>query len=344
MTDVVLKKKESKKGKKILDITKTNEDITPDIKKRGRKPKGGKIIVNPPESMNIQAPVVNVLMHLKCSLKDLNGDKTHELVKDPLSYDPSIPPEIKTYNHITNQFAIYNEPEKEINIAYNDSICLTCKHTKKEENSENCEHIDTEYSDIQMKDIYNKLKYLRIQYCKNYSIDKNSACFWCTYEFDNPACFIPKYHVDDSIIGYGSFCRLECAVAYLMRDNLDDSTKFERYHLLNQIYGKIYRFKKNIKPAPDPHYLLDKFYGNLTIQEYRKLLKTEYLLQVLEKPMTRILPEVHEENDDFILNVYGGVKQQIQNTGGVYKVKRQSDKQKKPTKNSIVRNNFGLSE
>jgi len=125
---------------------------------------------------------------------------------------------------------------------------------------------------------------------------------------------------------------------------VDDSTKFERYHLLNQIYGKVYGFKKNIKPAPDPHYLLDKFYGNMTIQEYRKLLKTEYLLQVLEKPMTRILPEVHEDNDDFLLNVYGGVKQQIKNTGGVYKVKRQSEKQKGPTKNSIVRTNFGLSE
>jgi len=339
------KKKPSKKGKKLISSMEINLDSIPDVKKRGRKPKGGKIIVNPPETMNIQVPIINVLMHLKCSLKDLNGDKTHELVKDPLSYDPSIPPEIKTYNDTTtNQFAIYNEEEKGINIAYNESICLKCKHTTNNENGEPVENIDTEYSDIHMKDIYQKLKYLRIQYCKNYPIEKNAACFWCTYEFDNPACFIPKYHIDDSIIGYGSFCRPECAVAFLMRDNLDDSTKFERYHLLNQMYGKIYGFKKNIKPAPDPHYLLDKFYGNLTIQEYRKLLKTEYLLQVLDKPMTRILPEVHEENDDFILNVYGGVKQQIQNTGGVYKVKRQSDKQKKPTKNSIVRNNFGLCE
>ena len=60
--------------------------------------------------------------------------------------------------------------------------------------------------------------------------------------------------------------------------------------------------------------------------------------------MTRIFPEIHEDNDDFLLNVYGGVKQQIQNTGGIYKVKRQSEKQKGPTKNSIARTNFGLSD
>ena len=56
-------------------------------------------------------------------------------------------------------------------------------------------------------------------------------------------------------------------------------------------------YKKNIKPAPDPHYLLDKFFGNLTIQEYRKLLKTEHLLLVVDKPMTRVLPELFEDND-----------------------------------------------
>jgi hypothetical protein len=36
---------------------------------------------------------------------------------------------------------------------------------------------------------------------------------------------------------------------------------------MNHIYSKIYDYTKNIKPAPDPHYMLDKFYGNLTIQE-----------------------------------------------------------------------------
>jgi hypothetical protein len=148
--------------------------------------------------------------------------------------------------------------------------------------------------------------------------------------------------MDMQIFGYGSFCRPECAVAYLMKENLDDSTKFERYHLLNQIYSKVYDYKKNIKPAPNPYYLLDKFYGNLSIQEYRKLLKTEHMLLVIDKPLTRILPELHEDNEDFIMNIYGGNNQST-NTSGVYKVKRESEKQKGPSKKSIIKDKFGMS-
>jgi hypothetical protein len=110
--------------------------------------------------------------------------------------------------------------------------------------------------------------------------------------------------MDGTIYGYGSFCRPECAVAFLMKENIDDSTKFERYHLLNHIYSKVYNCKKNIKPAPNPYYLLEKFYGSLSIQEYRKLLKTEHLMLVVDKPLTRILPELHEDTDDMMLNIY----------------------------------------
>jgi hypothetical protein len=129
-----------------------------------------------------------------------------------------------------------------------------------------------------------------------------------------------------------------------MKENIDDSTKFERYHLLNQIYSKVYDYKKNIKPAPNPYYLLDKFYGNLSIQEYRKLLKSEHMLLVIEKPMTRILPELHEDSEDFIMNIYGSKQSQTgqQNQTGIYKVKRQSEKQKGPSKSTIMKENFGL--
>jgi hypothetical protein len=196
-------------------------------------------------------------------------------------------------------------------------------------------------ADVNIKDVNTKLKKLKINLYKN-NTDKKSACFWCTYEYDNPSCYIPKYEMDMQIFGYGSFCRPECAVAFLMKENLDDSTKFERYHLLNQIYSKVYDYKKNIKPAPNPYYLLDKFYGNLSIQEYRKLLKTEHMLLVIDKPLTRILPELHEDNEDFIMNIYGGNNQST-NTSGVYKVKRESEKQKGPSKKSIIKDKFGMS-
>ena len=201
----------------------------------------------------------------------------------------------------------------------------------------------TTAEDIVTKDTMNKLKQLKIQLYKNsLHSEKQSACFWCTYDFDNAPCYIPKYEMDGTIYGYGSFCRPECAVAHLMKETIDDSTKFDRYHLLNQIYSKVYDCKKNIKPAPDPHYLLEKFYGNLSIQEYRKLLKTEHLLLVIDNPLTRILPELHEDTDDAFTKIYG-VKSANGNASGVYKVKRQSEQPVGPSKSSIIRNTFGIS-
>ena len=104
----------------------------------------------------------------------------------------------------------------------------------------------------------------------------------------------------------------------------------------------MYDFKKNIKPAPNPYYLLEKFYGILTIQEYRKLLKTEHLLTVIDKPLSRTLPELFEDNDNFLLGIYGGTTKSCSNNSNVFKVKRQADKTPTQSKTSIMKEKFGL--
>jgi hypothetical protein len=76
--------------------------------------------------------------------------------------------------------------------------------------------------------------------------------------------------------------------------------------------------------------MLEKYYGNLTIQEYRSLFKNESLYLVLDKPLTRTLPELYEDNDEFIINN----KLISSNT---YNTK------KKKTKNNILNDNFGIS-
>ena len=196
----------------------------------------------------------------------------------------------------------------------------------------------SEYSKAPIsKDIQNKLYQQKVLlYHGLVQNKKKSACFWCTCDYDTPACAIPYYNVDGSLDGYGSFCRPECAVAYLYSEKLDDSIRADRDHLLNFYYGKAYGYNKRIKPAPDPHYLLDKFFGNLTIQEYRKLLKSEHLLATLEKPMTRIFPELHEITDDFLIQIYGG---DITLNRG-YRVKRASEQMKGPSKMEILRDQF----
>ena len=137
---------------------------------------------------------------------------------------------------------------------------------------------------------------------KTNNVNKKGACFWCTYCFDNDSIMIPKYEMKGIYYCYGNFCSPECACSYLMNENIESSQKFERYYLLNILYSKIYNYERNIKLAPSPYYTLDKFYGNLNIQEYRKLLKHERLLLIVEKPLSKLLPELYDENEDYILN------------------------------------------
>ena len=345
-TEVVKKKRGRKKKTDILSEQQMKEKEEPPVpKKRGRKPKGGKLIKKPIENNEQNNPLSNVILHLKCSLTDINVNNFS--ITDPLSYKPIIPPNIMTYNENDNQYSNFqNEEVKEnTNLAYNtEQVSINesfttsiCNNKNKEIDNEIRDEFNDNDDNIQMKDINQKLKEIKVQLYKNSNPDSKSACFWCTYDFDNTTCYIPKYELDGEIIGYGSFCRPECATAYLLKENIDDSCKFERYQLLNKIYGKVYNYEKNIKPSPDPYYLLDKYYGNLTIQEYRKLLKSDHMLMILEKPLTRILPELHEELND---NNENNNNFSIKNTG--YKVKRQSEKQKGPSKNEIMKEKFGF--
>ena len=314
-----------------IDNSNDEKDVLtkPAGKKRGRKPKGGKIIQQILPLANIKESKPNVILHLKCSLKDLQNNVFENNIN---GYDFSSCKKELLYEIITN-----NEG------SYDNSINLNLLNTPTEENTTNeCYYNDSQ--DINssyncnnkkndLKDLWKKLKNLEYSLHLNNISDKKSACFWCTYEFDNPPIYIPKHYIKDSYHVYGCFCSPECATAYLMEENIDSSTKFERYHLLNHIYSKIYNYTKNIKPAPNPYYILEKFYGNLNIQEYRSLLKNERLFLVVDKPLTRILPELHEDNDDFIINN----KVIPSNT---YQIKRKL--LNKQSKNNILSEKFGL--
>lgn len=350
-----IKKKRGRKTKSELLAIAANKALSPPIeepvaKKRGRKPKGGKLVSKETNETNDNTSIANVILHLKCSMNDmtLHNNSISQYMNDPLEYNPIAPPTVSEYD-TNNKFSLYdsisgnNQSEPVLNAfneqnLINNNICNSCRKDLNDTDNVSETSID-ETDNISMKDINSKLKEIKLQLYKSEYPDKKVACFWCTYEYDNPACYIPRYDIDNVIYGYGSFCRPECGAAYLMKENIDDSVKFERYHMLNQIYGKVYNYKKNIKPAPNPYYLLDKFYGNLSIQEYRKLLKSEHMLLVIDKPMTRILPELHEENEDFMNNCN---KQNTGNNSGVYKVKRQSEKKKGPSKTEIIKETFGL--
>jgi len=292
-----------------------SEDEKSIPKKRGRKPKGGKIIQQVILNENNKEVKPNVILHLKCSLKDLYSNSILE--NDIQSYNFS--------NTTQLSYDVINE-----NSTFNNKVDQLIISNEKNNDSDYEE--PSKENDI--RDIWKKLKILEHNLHTNNICDKKSACFWCTYDFDNPPVYIPKHNIKDTYHVYGCFCSPECATAYLMEEHIDSSSKFERYHLMNHIYTKIYNYNKNIKPAPNPYYMLDKYYGNLTIQEYRSLLRNERLFLVVDKPLTRILPELHEENDDFIINN----KIIPSNT---YQIKKKIQKQ---NKSNILSERFGISQ
>jgi len=307
------KKRGRKKQNVVLDVEQPLiiETVKPPPKKRGRKPKGGKIIQQNILTNKTNDSEPNVILHLRCSITDLTKNENYTT---KYTYNPSIET-IQSFqfdNSKIDNFLIEPSNNENDNNIINNNI-LDGNTTLKDDNYNNT-HIQSNIASsnnivdynkrsfLSNNEVWDKLNTLKVNLHNNNIYDKRSACFWCTYDFDNPVIFIPKYEFKGSYQVYGCFCSPECGVAHLMNEKIDSSVKFERYQLLNHIYGKIYDYCKNIKPAPNPHYLLDKFYGTLSIKEYRDLFKTDKLLILVEKPLTHIFPELYEDNSDFILN------------------------------------------
>ena len=84
----VKKKRGRKKKSEIeaaLKLANSSENIViekPPPKKRGRKPKGGKIIENKVKIINDYNEQNSIILHLKCNLKDLENEENNNLDDD----------------------------------------------------------------------------------------------------------------------------------------------------------------------------------------------------------------------------------------------------------------------
>ena len=341
MESIPEKKKRGRKAK-IIDILSTDVAVNKIPRKRGRKPKGGKVVTVQPTNEIVPDSKINIILHLKCNISEINqSDNNSKNNIDNFQFSETKSAELNymiyNSNNCTNNS---NNCTNNSNNCTNNSNNCTNNSNNCMNNSNNCmnnsnqDYYDNTDNVDSMKNIWHKLDKLSNNLHINNICDKKSACFHCTCNFDNSPIYIPKYELNQLYYVYGCFCSPECACAFLMNDkNIDSSARFERYQLLNFIYCKIYDYKKNIKPAPSPYYMLDKFYGNLSIQEYRKLLKNERLLLIVEKPLIRILPELHEDSDDYLLN-YQGIPSATSNK---YSLQKQTKQQ---TKNDILQDQF----
>lgn len=290
--------KKASKAKKTV----TTEPAAP-IKKRGRKPKGGKLIQNLSQANATVQVVPNIILHLKCGAADIapgplsalndnfkpgdvvsfntmdpKGSDLHDSYHSEMQMLTSTPPPATTTNMCNYNY---------LNDVGSDDDCDDAGDSSTKKIMKKLNHLKTSFH---MSDLFQAVG----------AAPRRSCCFWDTCEFDTPPVYLPKCISNSGgYVVYACFCSPECALAYLMNDRLDTSVKFERCQMLNAMHGKT---NVSIKPAPNPQYTLSKFYGNLSIQEYRKLFKSEQIVYVVNKPLTHVLPEIYEENNDFMLN------------------------------------------
>lgn len=343
----------------MIDLKNSSNDTTeiqkPLAKKRGRKPKGGKIVSNKIEFEDKKQEKMNIILHLKCSTKDLLSKNDTYMIypftnanslTNCNNEDVNIIGNVDIHNINTN-VDYYNNNNNNNILCGSTSIATNSENVTSIYDTENVyesdENSDIDYDDnnstslaFRNKEIHRKIRILENNLHHNSIPNKRCCCFWDTCEFDNPPIYLIKSIMNGVYSVYGCFCSTECACAYLFEEKIDSSVKFERYQLLNNTYGKIYNYTKNVRPAPNPYYMLTKFYGNLSISEYRSLLSNDRLFLVLDKPVTKIFPELHEDNDEFLLN---SKIIPSNNTGNNIKNKLQK---KKASKNSILNEKFGM--
>jgi len=247
----------------------------------------------------------NVILHLKCSSKDLcvNEDDIFAATASKISsYNED---NMEVFTKTDEQHQQHHQHQQQQHLQDIDSYASKAGKREKTEIAKKLKILDRKLH-YQLVDADDSLTYMEYNQKSTSSSSSSSSlsksCFYDTECFSTRVFFIPKYILNNTFHVYGCFCSLECAVGFLMTEKLDNSTKFERLALLHNLYLDQNGFKSSIKPAPSPFYLLDKYYGNLTIDEYRQLSINKTVLLCIDKPITKIIPEYHEDNDSFMLS------------------------------------------
>lgn len=127
---------------------------------------------------------------------------------------------------------------------------------------------------------------------KTYPKSTNVSCWWCCYPFETSPIGVPCKQENNIFYVIGCFCSFNCAYSFIKQPDYFVSKLFIKLpnsiDLLNmyvQITGDTDISLKNFfMPAPS-RFVLDKFGGKLTIDEYRKCFKNNTTYNIIATPM-----------------------------------------------------------
>ena len=270
-----------------------------------------------------------LIIHLPIQSRDVpNNDM-------PVIYDPRPPTEAMPYDmHLDNPFYETVESLESQNNTIITPLTIEQLPIKYEQHKNNEAVTTTTNTSTNIQeteiDYYNIKSSLLVQFkdateVKTIPQTSDVACFWCCHTFTNRPVVLPVRDTGESLTVTGNFCSPECACAYLFDMRQDAHTRWEQCALLYRVYGEACNSK--IHPAPARN-ILKHFGGNLSIQEYRQLIRSHKVrIDIHLPPMVSILATMDTKPIDFYdasltKGVTETVKERLQKAEEVLRLRR----------------------
>lgn len=293
-----IKKGRGRPRKEIIVENQISETYEP--KKRGRKPKENKPIINKSIMKNEE-----IVLHLSnINSSDLSK---HGIFIQNTKNDNSEANDNLNDNNIFTIGDSDNDDNTSFSEERNELLLKIKSMTEQINNLENKlkeNNSNNQPNFIIDKHTVRKMSVNLINYINGDSIilePTNISCWWCTEPFSTLPCFNVRDKKNGSYVVFGCFCSYNCAVTFNL--NMDDYKMWDRHSLIKQLYNDITSTTDNIQPAP-PRETLKKFGGHLTIEEFRKnskIITKEY--RCLMPPMIPIVPFIEENNKNIKKNI-----------------------------------------
>lgn len=260
-----------------------------------------------------------LIVHLPIQSRDISVNDM------PISYDPRPPTDAVPYDiNADNPYYEGVEPV-ENNTVVKDIVDNLIHETTSIIPTNNNE--TTKQPEI---DYYNLKSTLLVQFKDSSEIktipqSSDIACFWDCHTFSNRPVVLPIRDTGEYLEVTGNFCCPECAASYLFNMPQDSHTRWEQFALLNRVYGEACGGRINLAPSKN---ILTLFGGNLSIQEYRTLIRSHTVrVDVHLPPMVSILATMDTKPIDFYdanltKNVTETTKERLQKAEEVLRLRR----------------------
>ncbi len=307
-------------------LAKTIDPEDKPVKKQGRKKQFPIVAVITPDGIEgnlLPETRKPLIVHLPIQSKEVTFNDMH------ITYDPKPPTDAIPYDSNADNpfYECVESVEQSVSLdnppSFND-INVTPNNDKPVVDTTDNSNNETEV------DFYNMKSTLLVRFSdsnetKTIPEKSDAACFWCCHTFTNRPVVLPTRDTGEHLIVTGNFCCPECALAYLFDIHQDSHTRWDQLSLLYRVYGDACLGK--IHPAP-PRAILKMFGGNLSIQEYRALMRSQTVrVDIHLPPMVSILATMDTKPIDFYdssltKNVNETIKERLHKAEEVLRLRR----------------------